>query len=151
MDLFLGKGMLSFGKRATPFARAAPSRPNLLQEVHMKIWITGSRSIKTLPKEVQERLVNAVRLGHTFLIGPAPGVDTLVKNILEREGATFEIFSPKGKGWEATDQAMAEACHAGFAIWDGVSWGTRKNLKRLERQRKRCLLWRHSSQTFEWV
>ena len=151
MDLFLGKGMLSFGKRATPFARAAPSRPTLLQEVTMKIWVTGSRSIKTLPKAVEERLVNAVKLGHTFVLGPAPGVDTLVKELLVREGATFEIFSPAGRGWEATDAAMANACDAGFAIWDGVSWGTRKNLKRLKKQKKPCLLWRHSSQTFEWV
>ena len=117
----------------------------------MRIWISGSRSIKTLPATVEERLVNAIRLGHTFLVGPAPGVDTLVRQLLVKEGAAFEVFSPAGRGWEATDQAMANACDAGFAIWDGVSWGTRKNLKRLERQRKRCLLWRHSSQTFEWV
>lgn len=117
----------------------------------MRIWITGSRSIKTFPTTVEERMVNAIRLGHTFILGPAPGVDTLVKELLVREEATFEIFSPAGRGWEATDQAMANACNAGFAIWDERSWGTKKNLKRLKEQKKPCLLWRQSSQTFEWV
>lgn len=111
----------------------------------MKVVISGSRSIKVLPKEAINSLDKIIEQGFQILVGDAPGVDSLVQNYLKfknyqnvvvyhpfgcRNNAGFKS-EKVGKSYADRDKYMCNIADFGLAIWDGVSKGTAQNIKRV--------------------
>lgn len=114
----------------------------------MKVVISGSRSIKSLPPEAIKRINTIINLGADILVGDAPGVDALVQSYLEIRGypnvtVYFAYGRPRNyrdSSWNAVrcsgnysdrDKVMCGAADYGLAIWDGCSRGTLANTKRV--------------------
>lgn len=119
----------------------------------MKVCISGSRSIRTLPAAALARLDRILSLGASVLIGDEPsGVDTLVQRVLAARGYQAVTVWHRGAaprsnvgGWPTRavagsytdrDRAMCAAAEYGLAVWDGRSPGTARNIRQLgERMR----------------
>jgi adenine-specific DNA-methyltransferase len=111
------------------------------------IFISGSRSIKSLPSSAREQLDHHMANGSQFLVGDAPGTDLLVQQYLAHAAySNVTVFhigqSPRNnlgfpsqrvQGTKQTDKDifMAKAADRGLAIWDGKSPGTKQNIARL--------------------
>ena len=113
-----------------------------------KVFIAGPLKIRTLDKNIKERLDNIIRNKIEVLIGDANGVDTAVQeylNLKQYSNVTvYCINNPRNNigSWkiksiscEGTvsfseyvkkDIAMAEDTDFGFMIWNGKSNGTLK-------------------------
>jgi len=123
-----------------------------------KVFISGSRSIKTLPSDVVETLESIVKKNYYILIGDAYGVDTIVQKILYNQFnyknvTVYTIFEqPRNlvsfdlnikritvpdnvtnhfRRQQYKDIAMTQDCDYGLVIWDGKSEGSFANIKRL--------------------
>jgi adenine-specific DNA-methyltransferase len=124
----------------------------------MKVIISGSRSILTLPKEAKlcERasaiasIDKIIALGFEILVGDAPGVDAAVQRYLKSKGyskVTVYFVGNKPRfnaGFPSvvivgkyTDRDRYMCCRAdyGLAIWDGISKGTAENIRRVPKTR----------------
>ena len=138
------------------------------------IFISGSRKVKHLPLAVRERLDNIIEGKHQVVIGDAYGADTLVQNYLKEKtykdvkvyfSASNVPVGPRnnmgnwetkqvatggfsGNRHEAKDAEMTHVCDFGFAIWDGLSSGTRKNVERLTYLSKKVLVWNDKAAMF---
>jgi hypothetical protein len=114
----------------------------------MKVCISGSRSIRTLPAAARARLDTILSLGAEILIGDEPGgVDTLVQRVLAERGYRAVTVWHRGAaprsnvgGWPTRaiagsytdrDRAMCAAAEYGLAVWDGRSPGTARNIRQL--------------------
>lgn len=127
----------------------------------MKIFISGSISIKELNKQVIQELNNFYESGYEILIGDAYGADSLVQQHckdLQYKNVTVYAsnYARNNKGkWNVKiidvpndihgrefytqkDLAMANDCDVAFAIWDGVSVGTLRNIKQVINLNKPC-------------
>src|SRR5712692_1171667 len=118
------------------------------QEHRNTIFVSGSRSIKTLPTEARDSLDRYIRDGNPILVGDAPGADALVQRYLSdrsyqkvsvchvgnaaRNNLGFDTIRVDGNKQVDKDAYMAEHADHGLAIWDGKSPGTAKNIARLE-------------------
>src|SRR4030095_2483302 len=112
------------------------------------IFVSGSRSIKSLPTAARERLDHHLTNGSHFLVGDAPGVDLLVQQYLSKAAypnvTVFHIgHTPRnnvgcqsqpvqGSRQVDKDIHMAKAANRGLAIWDGRSPGTKQNIARIQ-------------------
>lgn len=112
------------------------------------VFISGSRSIKTLPFEALESLEAIMAQGFTVLVGDCFGVDTLVQDYLAerhypnvivchigtrpRNNRGFKTHQVAGTRQTDKDAYMGQTANYGLAIWDGVSPGTAKNIDRVK-------------------
>lgn len=118
----------------------------------MKIFIGGSRGIKTIDEKVEEYLQSIYKNGHFVIIGDACGADYLVQEYFHnRAYENVTVFACEGKArnnagaWQVEnvavkseekdflyysqkDAAMAKAADCGFMIWNGKSKGTLNNI-----------------------
>ena len=121
-----------------------------------KVFISGSISIKKLPKEVKKSIDKIIQNNFEILVGDASGIDTLVQeycllqnyfnvtiysiSILPRYKASenfktkyIEVTNSIKKERERQqekDKAMSMDSEFTFAIWDGKSKGTYDNILR---------------------
>ena len=111
----------------------------------MKVVISGSRSIKVLPKQAIESIDKIIEQGFEILIGDAPGIDSLVQQYLKSKNyqnvVVYHPFNCRnnagfksekvGKSYADRDSIMCSQADFGLAIWDGISKGTAANIKRV--------------------
>ena len=131
----------------------------------MKVFIGGSRSIKTFEEPVREELYSIYQKGYDILIGDCRGVDTIVQsfyadlhygNVLVYAGngkarnnvGNWRINAvptdEKNKGfyfYRQKDLAMAEDADCGFMIWDEKTRGTLNNMLNLCMREKPLLVY----------
>ena len=117
-----------------------------LQQKPLKVMISGSSSIKTLPPEAIERINTIMQLKAEILVGDAPGIDTEVQKYLK--SAAYErvtvyhvdqiprnnVGFPNQGGYSTDiqrDKAMGDSADRGLAVWDGQSKGTAANIERV--------------------
>jgi len=117
----------------------------------MKIFISGSISIKQLPQIAAEKIDNIIKNEYTILVGDAKGIDYLVQKYLVKQNyknvivycssdkvrnnigqwETKKIEGKKGEKGRALytlkDIEMANDADYGLMIWDGKSSGTFHN------------------------
>jgi len=127
----------------------------------MKVFISGSISIKKLPNIALVQLNQFVETGHTILIGDAYGVDSIVQMFLEKikypkvfiyyagekirnnycKWNTINIKALNNENGRVLyilkDIEMAKDADIGFMIWDGKSKGTLNNLLMMKSQNKK--------------
>jgi hypothetical protein len=130
-----------------------------------KVFISGSRHIPRLTRQVEERLQNIISQNIHIVIGDANGADKAVqKFLLEHNYDNVTIYcsgsycrnnlgswrveyvqvEPELKGrafYTVKDKKMAEVAEYGFALWDGKSQGTLNNIKELSQQQKPTLIY----------
>ncbi|MCD6492753.1 MAG: hypothetical protein J7K36_02985 [Archaeoglobaceae archaeon] len=121
-----------------------------------KVFISGSISIKKLPKEVLKSIDKIISQEFEILIGDANGVDKLVQYYcLEKQYFNVTVYSifdkPRNKASEKfgfkkilvdptikkevekqkqKDEAMTKDCNYCLIIWDGKSKGSYSNILR---------------------
>lgn len=130
----------------------------------MKVFISGSISIKKLPKYAIEKLDSIIEKNFTVLIGDAKGIDSLTQKYLAKNNyknvivyfAGNKIRNNYGK-WETKqvlgqknekgrelytlkDIEMANDTDFGLMIWDGKSKGTLNNVLVMKEKNKRFFL-----------
>ena len=130
----------------------------------MKVVLGGSRKLGFMPEEVVARIEDYINLGAEFLVGDAPGIDTVFQNILNRNGyrnvtvlSSAEFIRNNVGNWDtkyvesglksksharhgAKDRFMTSEAEAGIMIWDKESAGTLANVIDLVSSGKQCLL-----------
>ena len=119
------------------------------------IFLGGSRDIFELPPPAIERIGAIVAQEHGVLIGDAPGADAAVQQFLADCGVRHvtvfcgdtiprhnigawpvrQILADAAPGTRAfhsaKDREMTRLAGAGIVVWDGVSQGSRANIRRL--------------------
>jgi len=130
----------------------------------IKIFISGSISIKKLDANIIKRLNNIIEKRYHIIIGDAGGIDYLVQEFLfKRKYENVTVYStgnPRNNIglWENVcvysnkvfgtreyftekDKVLTNDCTYGFVIWDYKSKGTLNNINRLQRLKKRVLVY----------
>lgn len=127
------------------------------------VFISGSIAIKKLPSQVRESIQTMIDKQMTILVGDAPGIDTLVQDLCNKQEYTNVIVytitsSPRYKANQDfqeksifvnqeikkererqtyKDKAMSEDSTFSLVIWDGSSKGSYANILRaLESHKK---------------
>lgn len=127
----------------------------------MKVFISGSISIKKLPKYAVEKIENIIKKGFLVLVGDAKGIDSLVQKYLHKKGyknvivyfagnelrnnfgswKTNQVISSnneKGRNlYTLKDIQMANDADYGLMIWDGKSEGTLNNISIMQTKKKK--------------
>lgn len=121
----------------------------------MKVFVSGSMSIRSLSNEVINRIENIKSKELQVLVGDCWGVDTLAQKYLEgyphvivyhigqkprNNIGKWDTVSVCGPQW-SKDKKMSEDCDYFFAIWDGKSKGTKNNILRTKQLGKPGLIW----------
>jgi hypothetical protein len=138
----------------------------------VKVFISGSMSIKHLDREVIERINNILTSDYCVIVGDADGVDSAVQRYLESQGAravivyctgdmprnnfghwkTKNIYSSATSGtreyFTAKDITMAEDCDYGLMVWDTKSSGTLNNTIELLKLKKVSLVYINKTTEF---
>lgn len=112
------------------------------------VFVSGSRSIKSLPFLAIRSLEIIIAEGFTVLVGDCFGVDALVQEYLAgrqyrnvivchigarpRNNRGFKTHQVAGTRQSDKDAYMGQTANYGLAIWDGVSPGTAKNVARVK-------------------
>ena len=128
----------------------------------MKYFVSGSKSISTLPESTIEVIDFFISLEAEFLVGDCYGVDAAVQKYLESKGYSNVIVycsgetprnnfvtgakvcscaeTAKGLAGNAfqyvKDIQMAQDCDTALMIWDGKSKGTAENIRRVKEMGK---------------
>lgn len=112
----------------------------------MKVMVSGTRSIKTLPQAARDALDKIIALGFELIVGDCYGVDDLVQRYLKTKGyakvTVYHINQPRhtnsyptrkisGSRQDAKDRQLCSDADYGLAVWDGVSKGTKANITRV--------------------
>jgi hypothetical protein len=129
------------------------------------VFISGSLSIRHLPRPVAHRLSTIIDRGLPVVIGDAPGADAVVQRHLADRAKPdvmvycsdptpranlgnwpIRVIAPEGARGTAAfhagkDRAMAQDAQSGLAIWDGRSRGTLANIHRLCLRKCFVLVW----------
>jgi hypothetical protein len=128
------------------------------------IFVGGSIAVRQLPSVVEHLLDYAMDNGAGFVIGDAPGVDTMVQSHLANSGYRDVLIycmsrarnnvgnwpikhhrAPSGltgSEWYAVkDHAMASDASSGLMVWNGSSRGTRANIITILQSGKPCTVW----------
>ena len=132
--------------------------------MNKKVFISGSISIKKLPKEAQKSIDNIINKNFEILVGDAKGVDSLVQRYCASRGyynvKVYSIYdAPRNKisdkfrfekvevsesvrrkreseRQQAKDQAMTRDCDYCLVIWNGKSKGSYANILRAKELKK---------------
>lgn len=128
------------------------------------IFVSGSRHVSRLSREVRQRLQSLMSKGHDVVVGDANGADKAVQKLLHEADyrkvtvfcsgprprnnvGSWEVHSvtppATAKGFQfhaAKDREMARLADFGLMIWDGKSPGTVLNVLRLVRAGKPSVL-----------
>lgn len=128
----------------------------------MKIFISGSKSISKLPKEVKSLLDSYIVTGAEILVGDCYGVDAAVQMYLDSKGysnvtvycsgetsrnnfvtgAKVRSCAEAAKGLTGRafqyvkDIQMVRDCDQALMVWDGKSNGTAENIRRMKEMGK---------------
>ena len=124
----------------------------------MKVFVSGSISIKKLPQIALEKLNSIIANNLTILVGDANGVDKLIQEYLKHKSyqnvcvyyagnkirnnlATWNTVNVPstlmGRAlYTQKDKKMALDADYGMMIWDGKSKGTRANIEEMSRYGK---------------
>jgi hypothetical protein len=126
----------------------------------MKVFISGSISIKQLPKYAIEKIENVIEKGYFILVGDAKGTDSLVQKYLNQKDYKNVLVYFAGKrlrnnfgNWQTNqisynsnkkgrdlytlkDIEMANHADYGLMIWDGKSEGTLNNITMMQQRNK---------------
>lgn len=126
----------------------------------MKVFISGSISIKNMPSSALTELNKIIDIGHEILVGDARGVDYMVQKLLSEKSyrsvvvyhtgyvarhnvsnwVTKSIFAKNNEKGRALhtlkDEAMAQDADFGLMVWDGKSKGTFNNMLEMKRLNK---------------
>lgn len=137
-----------------------------------KIFISGSRKISRLNKDIKKRLYKVVEKGFIILVGDANGIDKAVQRFMhERNYKNVFVYhsgdSPRNnignwncnrithssmkkdfKFYVAKDLEMVQQAKYAFCIWDGKSKGTLHNIRNLLISRKQVLLYFYPHRIF---
>jgi hypothetical protein len=137
----------------------------------MKVMLSGSRSINSIPAVVESKITQICKSGVTFLVGDAPGADTLFQKLLldfkyskviihhvdqyprNNLGSWNSIrveTTRKTKNWlyfGKKDIEMTKSCNISLVIWDGRSDGSVLNCFRALNQDKQVLLFNSHQQS----
>ncbi len=126
-----------------------------------KIFIGGTKKIKTLDETVRQKLDKLISESAEILIGDCRGADAMVQSYLHRKNyEKVKVYATDGNvrinhgnwpvvnvpsyGEEAyeyyqlKDIEMVNDADEAFMIWDGISEGTAFNIKRMRELGKRC-------------
>ena len=130
----------------------------------MKVMLSGSRSINSIPPVVEKKIIELCKSGVNFLIGDAPGADTQFQRLLYDLGYSKVLVnhvdtfprnnvgswnsvrvetSRKSKNWlyfSKKDIEMTKSCDKSIIIWDGESDGSVLNCFRALNQDKEVVL-----------
>ena len=132
----------------------------------MKIFISGSKSISSLPELAKTFIDQFIENNDEILIGDCYGIDAVVQKYIESKGFSNitvycsgvtprNIFTSFAKIHSCTEAAkglagsdfhyvkdiqMANDCDQALMIWDGKSKGTAENLKRIKEMGKPFVL-----------
>ncbi|MDH8702703.1 hypothetical protein M2138_002071 [Dysgonomonadaceae bacterium PH5-43] len=122
----------------------------------MKVFISGSISIKNLREHDISFLEQLIEGNITILIGDAFGIDKAVQEYLHNneyqnviiyysgehirnnigEWQTIQIPNPDNLSgrllYKLKDKAMGDDCDSALMFWDGKSKGTKQNIEYLE-------------------
>lgn len=123
----------------------------------MKIFLSGSKTVRELPQELTDLLDACCETGCELLVGDCAGADILMQEYLAAKGCKnvtvyvswdtvrhrmpcFPVKQiPVAEGitgfafYRQKDIAMAEDCDAAIMLWDGRTKGTRCNMEDMER------------------
>lgn len=113
----------------------------------MKVFVSGSISIKKLPQIAVEKLDSIIAHNFTVLVGDANGVDRLIQEYLKQKSypnvCVYYAGNKIRNNWQMVnivsnltgralytqkDKKMAQDSDYGMMIWDGKSKGTRANI-----------------------
>lgn len=116
------------------------------------VMISGSRSIRQLPKQAIASINKIIELRFEIIIGDAPGVDALIQQYLKLKGyekvtVYYAMFNGLGcprnsndyptvgvaGNYVDRDTELCAIANYGLAIWDGRSKGTRDNIVKVKR------------------
>ena len=130
----------------------------------MKVFISGSISIKKLPNIAKKKIDSIIEKKLTVVIGDARGVDSIVqKNLLKENYNNVIVYHTGDKirnnfgDWNTVtvqnennlkgrefytlkDLKMADDADYGLMIWDGKSKGTLKNIEEMKKNNKKFLV-----------
>jgi len=122
----------------------------------MNIFISGSISVKFLPKIAMTKIDNIIKKNMNILIGDAKGVDLLVQKYLAKKqynnvtvyfsGEKYRnnignwstkniktnTFRKSRELYTLKDEAMSKDSDYGLMIWDGESKGTLNNIQNMK-------------------
>lgn len=128
------------------------------------VFLSGSRKVSRLPKEVVERLASIIEGNLKIVIGDANGSDRLMQKFLdEKRYRNVEVFHSgpivrnnlgdwprveveveagvSGREfYTRKDKRMAEVADFGFIIWDGKSRGSLTNASTLAASGKKSVV-----------
>ena len=132
--------------------------------MNKKVFISGSISIKRLPKEALKSIDKIISKKFEILVGDARGVDSLVQEYCDSRGyhnvTVYSIYDiPRNKisdkfkfkkigmdksvrrkreseRQQAKDQAMTRDCDYCLVIWNGKSKGSYANILRAKELKK---------------
>ena len=137
-----------------------------------KVFIAGSRRLRSIPPDVRRRLDEMIRRELTILVGDANGADKAVQSYLaEQKYGSVTIYCTAGDcrnnigGWPvravpaphaardfafftAKDAAMADDADVALMLWDGQSSGTIVNVARLVSRNKPTVIYVSPTKTF---
>ena len=126
----------------------------------MKVFISGSISIKRLPGNAIKKIDSIVDKNITIIIGDAKGIDSIVQKYLIKKGYKNVIVYFAGDlirnnigNWQTInvpnnnnlkgrelytikDIRMAKEADYGLMIWDNKSKGTLSNIKEMKKYNK---------------
>lgn len=129
----------------------------------MKVFISGSRSIRKLTEQMQDLLQSIIDNGDEVLIGDCEGIDDTCQRFFKDHGygkvtvyvagvlcparynVGFEekhlaidpyIMPCSREFYAVKDIAMTRDADYGIAIWDGKSSGTLNNINRMDKMGK---------------
>lgn len=146
-----------------------------MENIVTTIFLGGSKTIGHLPEDFIDRLDFFISEGNKFIIGDAHGADLAIQNYLHSKGCkNVTVYCSGDKcrfnvsGWEekhiavadgiaeyefyrTKDIAMTEACDMGLVIWDGVSRGTKNNIRALRRTWKAVMTYRTDIEAFRCI
>ena len=126
----------------------------------MKIFLSGSKTIRILPEKLTDLLDTYCQQNCEFLIGDCCGSDKLMQEYLAEKGyANVTVYVSGGSVrfhagqfplryiavpdgitgfafYRQKDIAMAQDCDAAVMLWDGKTRGTRCNIEAMQRMGK---------------
>ncbi len=135
-----------------------------------KVFIAGPLKIRSLDKNIKDRLDNIIRNKIEVLVGDANGIDAAVQEYLNLKNyshvTVYCLNNPRNNigNWKVKsilctgtvsfseyvkkDNAMAEDTDFGFMIWNGKSNGTLNNTLNLLEQGKKTRVYLKPKQKF---